>query len=66
MSHKKMFGFVDPITLGILIALGGATLGVTQANPNDKPTAVSTAASAVQTPSPAGASMVQAERVTAN
>ena len=40
MSHNKMFGFVDPNTLGILIALGGATLGLTQDKPDEKPIAV--------------------------
>jgi hypothetical protein len=43
MRGNKMFGFVDPITLGILIALGGTALGLTQTLSTDKPAAVAAA-----------------------
>jgi hypothetical protein len=28
MSRKQMFGFVDPITLGFIIAIAGTAIGV--------------------------------------
>jgi hypothetical protein len=60
MRRNKMFGLVDPITLGILIALGGTALGLTQTGTADKPAAV--AASEAKVASPAPAAAVQAER----
>ena len=61
MSLKKMSGFIDPITLGLLIALGGVTLGMTQTQPADQP--VATAESKAQTAAaPESITIVQTER----
>jgi hypothetical protein len=48
MTTKKMSGFVDPFSLGLLIALAGSALGVIETEPTDAPVAVSVPASPVQ------------------
>jgi hypothetical protein len=60
-----MSGFVDPITLGFLIALGGTALGVSPAKPVDRPVAAATSETKVVAAAPADAATVTAATVSA-
>lgn len=66
MNLKKIAGFVDPITLGFLVALGGAALGLTQTSTTEK----ATTASAAEVKAPAAAvsstKIVEAQAAKAN
>jgi len=65
MSYKKMFGFVDPITLGVLVALGVSGLTLTLVEPADKPATVSAEPAKADAPAPATSSVIEVERTAA-